>query len=79
MIWLTVVPSCRDKIRFPYYCNKIFLWLTQTNLQGLRINISEIIYFLDIIFLMLVSKGHTQPYDANADTNICKMCESEGL
>lgn len=31
-------------------------------------NMSEIIYFLDTSFLMLVDKDYTQLYDANAET-----------
>lgn len=31
-------------------------------------NMSEIIYFLDNSFLMLVDKDYTQLYDANAET-----------
>lgn len=42
-------------------------------------NIAEKNYLPDIVFPMLVNKDYTQPYDANADTDIYKMCESEGL
>lgn len=38
------------------------------NLRGLRINVSEIICYLDIVFLMLINMDYTQAYYANADT-----------
>lgn len=42
-------------------------------------NIPEKNYILDVVFLMLVNKDYTQLYGANADTDNCKICESEGL